>query len=58
MSTYVVTQDGPRFEVRVDDVNGRVVATFSNKQAAEKYAEMQRTADTDASGLPSKDKPV
>ena len=30
MSTYIVAQDGSRFEVRVGDANGRVVATFSN----------------------------
>jgi hypothetical protein len=39
MSTYFVAQDGFRFEVRMDDANGRVVATFSNKLAADKFAE-------------------
>jgi hypothetical protein len=47
MSTYVVAQDGSRFEVRVGDAKGRVVATFSNKLAAEAFAEKQRVADDD-----------
>jgi hypothetical protein len=42
MSTYVVTQDGARFEVRRGDASGPVVATFSNKLAAETFAEKQR----------------
>jgi hypothetical protein len=42
MSTYTVTQDGARFEVRLDDANGQVIATFSNKLAAETFAEKQR----------------
>jgi hypothetical protein len=58
MSTYIVTQDGPRFEVRVDDANGRVVATFSNKQAAESYVEHQRVKDESAANIPTADPPV
>ena len=42
MSTYIVTQDGARFEVRLDNANGQVIATFSNKLAAEAFAERQR----------------
>ncbi len=38
MSTYVVTQDGFRFEVLGGDANGRVITTFSNKLAAETFA--------------------
>ena len=45
MSTYVVTQDGARFEVRRGDASGPVVATFSNKLAAETFAEKQRVKD-------------
>jgi hypothetical protein len=45
MSTYIVTQNASRFEVRVGDSNGRVVATFSNKLAAEMFAEKQRVRD-------------
>ena len=47
MSTYIVTQNASRFEVRVGDSNGRVVATFSNKLAAETFAEKQRVKDQD-----------
>ena len=45
MSTYVVTHDGSRFEVREGDKSGQVVATFSNKLAAETFAEKKRMAD-------------
>jgi hypothetical protein len=48
MNTYIVTQDGARVEVRVGDANGRVLATFSNKLAADKFAEKQRTTDESA----------
>ena len=47
MSTYTVTQDGSRFEVRVGDANGPVVATFSNRLAAETFAEKQRVKTKD-----------
>ena len=36
------------FEVRVGDANGRVLATFSNKMAADKFAEKQRAMDESA----------
>ena len=42
MSTYIVTQEGARFEVRLDDASGQVIATFSNKLAAEAFADKQR----------------
>ena len=45
MNTYSVTQDGSRFEVRVGDTNGPVVPTFSNRLAAETFAEKQRAKD-------------
>jgi hypothetical protein len=45
MNTYTVTQDGSRFEVRVGDANGPAVATFSNRLAAETFAEKQRVKD-------------
>jgi hypothetical protein len=45
MNTYTVTQDGSRFEVRIGDANGPVVATFSNRLAAETFAEKQRVKD-------------
>jgi hypothetical protein len=57
MSTYIVTQDGSRFEVRVDDANGPVVATFSNKLAAETFAEKQRVMDESAANIPPDNKP-
>jgi hypothetical protein len=56
MNTYVVTQDGGRFEVRVGDANGRVVATFSNKLAAETFAEKQRVIDDGAANIPPEDR--
>ena len=53
MSTYVVTQDGSTFVVRLGDTNGPVIATFSNRLAAEKFAERQREKDQDtAKALP------
>ena len=48
MSTYTVTQDGSRFEVRLGDASGLVVATFSNRLAAETFAEKQRVKDQGA----------
>ena len=48
MSAYLVTQDGPIFEVRLGDATGRVVATFSNRLAAEKFAEQQQARDESA----------
>ena len=56
MSTYIVVQDGSRFEVRVGDANGRVVATFSNKLAADKFAERQRVIDEGAANTPVEDR--
>jgi len=56
MSTYIVVQDGSRFEVRVGDANGRVVATFSNKLAADKFAERQRVIDEGAANIPVEDR--
>jgi hypothetical protein len=56
MSTYIVVQDGSRFEVRVGDANGRVVATFSNKLAADKFAERQRVIDEGATNIPVEDR--
>lgn len=53
MSTYVVTQDGSMFAVRLGDKDGPVIATFSNKLAAETFAEKQRVKDNDtAKALP------
>ena len=43
MSTYIVAQDGARFEVRLDNANGQVIATFSNKLAAEAIAKSTRS---------------
>ena len=57
MSTYIVTQNASRFEVRVGDSNGRVVATFSNKLAAETFAEKQRVMDESAANIPPDNKP-
>jgi hypothetical protein len=56
MSTYVVTQDGSRFEVRVGGANGRVVATFSDKLAAETFAEKQRVIDEGAANISPEDR--
>ena len=53
MSTYVVTHDGSRFEVREGDKSGRVVATFSNSLAAETFAEKQRMIDESAANPPT-----
>jgi hypothetical protein len=48
MATYIVTQDGAFFAVRLGDTSGPVLATFSNKMAAETFAEKQRLKDQDA----------
>ena len=56
MNTYTVTQDGSRFEVRVGDANGRVVATFSNKLAAETFAGKQRVIDEGAANISPEDR--
>jgi len=48
MATYVVTQDGAFFAVRLGDSSGPVLATFSNRMAAETFAEKQRLKDRDA----------
>jgi hypothetical protein len=53
MSTYLVTQDGPVFEVRLGDASGRVVATFSNRLAAERFAEQQQARDDSARNHPT-----
>ena len=64
MTIYVIIQDESRFEVRVGDANGQVVATFSNRLAAETFAEKQRAKDDEAANslggkppLPSEDRP-
>jgi hypothetical protein len=56
MNVYVVTQEGSRFEVRVGDANRRVVATFSNKLAAETFAEKQRVIDEGAANISPEDR--
>ncbi len=57
MSTYIVIQNASRFEVRVGDPDGRVVATFSNKLAAETFAEKQRVRDEGAATIPPEERP-
>jgi hypothetical protein len=52
MNTYVVTQEGAGFAVRLTSTSGQVVATFSNKLAADKFAEKQRTKDQAAAKIP------
>jgi hypothetical protein len=52
MATYVVTQDGAFFAVRLGDSSGPVLATFSNKLAAETFAEKQRLKDQDTAKTP------
>ena len=52
MNTYTVTQDRSRFEVRVGDANGPVVATFSDRLAADTFAEKQQVKDQGAPKTP------
>jgi hypothetical protein len=47
MDTYIVTQEGSGFAVRLTSTSGQVVASFSNKLAADNFAEKQRTKDQD-----------
>jgi hypothetical protein len=58
MNTYTVTQDGSAFQVREGDANGPVIATFSNKLAAERFAENKRKADEGARNIPPADRPA
>jgi hypothetical protein len=53
MSTYVVVPDDSMFAVRLGDANGPVIATFSNKLAAETFAERQRAKDQETPKAPS-----
>ena len=48
MATYVVTQDGAFFAVKLGDSSGPVLATFSNRMAAERFAEKKRLKDQDS----------
>jgi len=52
MATYVVTQGGAFFAVRLGDSSGPVLATFSNRMAAETFAEKQRLKGQDATKTP------
>ena len=52
MSTYVVAPDGAMFAVKLGDASGPVIATFSNKLAAEAFAEKQRAKDQDTPKAP------
>ena len=45
MVAYVVTQEGNGFAVRLTSISGQLVATFSNKLAADNFAEKQRIKD-------------
>jgi hypothetical protein len=45
MVAYIVTQEGSGFAVRLTSTTGQVVATFSNKLAADNFAEKQRIKD-------------
>ena len=40
------------FAVRLDDTSGPVIATFSNKLAAETFAEKKRVKDHDTAKTP------
>jgi hypothetical protein len=42
MATYVIVQDGAFFTVKLDDVSGPTIATFSNRLAADVFIEKQR----------------
>ena len=57
MNTCVVIHDDFRFEVRVGDAYGRVVAAFSNKLAAEAFAGKQRMIEEGAVSMPLEDEP-
>jgi hypothetical protein len=39
---YTVTQDNSAFHVREGDASGPIIATFSNRLAAERFAESKR----------------
>jgi hypothetical protein len=52
MSTYVVVPDGAMFAVKLGDSSGPVIATFSNRLAAENFAEKQRAKDQDTPKAP------
>ena len=52
MATYVIVQDGAFFTVKLDDVSGPTIATFSNKLAADVFIEKQRGKEESAAKAP------
>jgi len=48
MNTYIIIQDGSFFAVRLGDSSGQVLATFSNKMAAETFVKKQQLKDQGA----------
>jgi len=52
MATYVIVQDGAFFTVKLGDVSGPIIATFSNKLAADVFIEKQRGKEESAAKAP------
>jgi hypothetical protein len=52
MATYVIVQDGAFFAVKLGDVSGPTIATFSNKLAADVFIEKQRGKEESATKAP------
>jgi hypothetical protein len=51
-ATYVVVSDNSMFAVRLGGASGSVILTFSNRLAAETFAERQRAKDQDTPKAP------
>ena len=52
MATYVIVQDGAFFAVKLGDVSGPTIATFSNKLAADVFIAKQRGKEESATKAP------
>jgi len=52
MAKYVIVQDGAFFTVKLGDVSGPTIATFSNKLAADVFIEKQRGKEESAAKAP------
>ena len=52
MATYVIVQDVPFFAVKLGKDSGPVLATFSNRMAAEVFIAKQRDRDVGAAKTP------
>jgi hypothetical protein len=55
MSKLVITQSGSKFQVRVDDPQGRVIGEFPTKSQADAYVKNKRQIAASEAGLRESD---